>query len=280
MSANALKSVIRLSSTEHNLLTYLEQTFLRDKAYPSRNDLLARNFLVQELDAAEVSNDFNKACLSRGLPPFGPVNRLPGGVLTELQLAAINVMLDFRMKKSDNQKLQALGLTSQVWQNWLADPNFQRYLRERSESILNENQHEVNVALLQRVRSGDIRAIDYMNQLTGRFTPSLRVQVDSTSMVMQILDVISRNVTDAGQRRAIADELIKIAAGANEISASSSVPNPLPSSVSPNPPVGTFQLPALPVSEVEPTIEVISRQGSPLFAKDPEPEINRIEVNL
>jgi hypothetical protein len=78
-------------------------------------------------------------------------------------------------------------------------------------------------ALGQLVQNGDMKAITFVNQLTGRYDPNARVNLDVPSLLMQVQDIILRHVKDPIMKRNIARELIALANGQSHLS---TIPEP------------------------------------------------------
>ena len=78
-------------------------------------------------------------------------------------------------------------------------------------------------ALGQLVQQGDMKAITFLNQLTGRFDANKAGSIDIVSVMMQVQDVILRHVREPEVKRNIARELIAIANGQSPMAA---IPEP------------------------------------------------------
>jgi hypothetical protein len=84
-------------------------------------------------------------------------------------------------------------------------------MHKRAEQLIGENQHEVDLALLDRVRSGDLKAIEYYNELTGRFVReranSGTSNIDVQSIIISILEIIDDEVHDNATALRISERL-------------------------------------------------------------------------
>jgi hypothetical protein len=58
-----------------------------------------------------------------------------------------------------------------------------------------------------------MKAITFLNQLTGRFDPNARANLDVPALLMQVQDIILRHVRDPITKRNIARELVALATG-------------------------------------------------------------------
>lgn len=204
--------VKKLTEREHELLSYMEQEYLLHGSPPTRDRCVSAGVTTPLVyDRALKQSHFREALLMRGISLRGlePASN-GGGVLTEEQLVAANVMLDLTDNRSRKKKLMDLGIPTQRWEGWLRDPVFQSYIRTRSENLLGDNIHESHLALIDRVKSGDINAIKYFNEITGRYVPNANDKADVNAVLMMVLEVIQRHVKDPTALSNIGDELVMI----------------------------------------------------------------------
>lgn len=119
--------------------------------------------------------------------------------LTPTQLIVANALLDLTDQRSDKKKLQDLGVTTGQYQRWLKDPVFNSYLRERAEGLLGDSQHEASLALLDKVKAGDLAALKFYMEYTGRFLSSTdkgqsngtAINQDFTALMVRIIEIIT-----------------------------------------------------------------------------------------
>jgi hypothetical protein len=172
---------------------------------PSRMDKAKHTF-----DTAPV--DAKRHAVRRGLSPAAmrlrndvdfPVTDYP---LTAEQLAAANLLLDFSDSRSQAAKLKEIGVSTTKYNNWLRNPEFAAYLRERAEQLVDNTGHEAHTALLKQVQRGNMSAITYYNQMTGRFTPGQEQQMNVAAILVRVVEAVQRHVKDPEVIRAIATE--------------------------------------------------------------------------
>lgn len=155
---------------------------------------------------------FNKALEGRGITPFSSFDsdgNVPATLSSE-QLNAASVMLDIRDGRPQKKKLTDLGIATQKWDTWLRDPIFQQYVMTRAEHLLGSNGHEAHTALLERVRAGELGAIKYFNEITGRYIPERTKGVDVQSIILRVIEIIQIHVADPTTQSKIADSLLEI----------------------------------------------------------------------
>lgn len=132
-------------------------------------------------------------------------------------------MLDTTDTRTDKKKCQDLGVSTLKYQSWLKDPVFKDYLNQRAQQKFGDHTHEADLALLDRVRLGDMKAISYYNEMTGRYvTASARngsQNVDVRALIVKILEIISDNVHDQDDLLRVSNELRKMIALSNTATA-------------------------------------------------------------
>jgi hypothetical protein len=108
---------------------------------------------------------------------------------------------------------------------WFRQKEFAAAMSAKAEDNLRKYIPIADQALGQLVQSGDMKAITFLNQLTGRFDPNAKGNLDVPALLMQVQDIILRHVLDPAVKRNIARELIALASGQSHFSA---LPEPTP----------------------------------------------------
>jgi hypothetical protein len=208
-----------LTDQQEEFLNFLEQYWFEYGLIPSSDRAKDLGIPSDLYNNSFKSAEFRKNCLDRGislrgLPVVGDGTKAEWQkyMLTEEQLTVANVLLDITDSRSAKKKLQDLGISTATYQAYLRDPGFQNYIRARSENALSDNQHEAHLALIDRVRSGDMSAIKYYNELTGRYVQQRDAggALDITMVLIRTLEIIQRYVADAAIQEAIAQEFLKL----------------------------------------------------------------------
>lgn len=171
---------------------------------PSESDLVRLKPSTQE-DTAKAT--------SRGMQPILP--RKPTKPLSAEQLAAANLLLDFSDHRSQAAKLKSLGIPTTKYQNWLRIPAFQEYIQYRAEFLLNNTTHEAHTALLKNVQRGNQKAIEFLYEITGRYSRTQQNQQNLAVILVRLVEVIQRHVKDPDTIRAIAAEFNEVVPDGN-----------------------------------------------------------------
>jgi Helix-turn-helix of insertion element transposase len=190
-----------LTTLEDELVTYCEQYALLNGELPSVEKLSA--VLLAPESTVELA--LSKSEVRNALDRRGVLLQTPGYRLSAEQLAVANTILDFTDGRSEKRKLDDLGVSSAKYQAWLSQPAFQSYIKQRSENLLGNTQHVAHTALVDSVRSGDVQAIKYYNELTGRFSSKSVGEMNVQYFMAKVLEVIQRHC-DPDTMRLIAAE--------------------------------------------------------------------------
>ena len=206
-----------LTDSEHEFLNFIEQEYLLNGGIPTAASCVERDIVTESFYKRCFKNaQFRHALAVRGISLRG-FDGPDKGKLTEEQLVVANTMLDLGDNRSRKKKLTELGIPTQKWEAWLRDPVFQNYLRTRSEALLGDSLHESHLALVDRVRSGDLGAIKYFNEITGRYVPNAQDKADVASIIGLVVEVIQRHVHDQQTLKLLADDIMLIAGGVQAV---------------------------------------------------------------
>lgn len=154
------------------------------------------------LDSVVLSEKFRLAMLSRGIEPGRDV---ADGLSAEM-VACIRALTGPEEGLTVRQRLRGAGVTWEQYQGWLNFGPFREALTKSSERGLRSSVAIANAKLLENVDAGDLKAIQYVHELTGYFTPGKQQQLDAQQMVRDVMSVVLRRVTDADTLMALAGD--------------------------------------------------------------------------
>ena len=117
-------------------------------------------------------------------------------------LDAIFHRMDPAEKRSLVEVLEEHGIDLKTWNGYLADPIFAGYVRARTDALLGEHAHEVDIALMRRVIAGEVPAIKLMLQLQGRLADHRAV--DTGQLLGRVLEILIEEITDTATVERIA----------------------------------------------------------------------------
>lgn len=151
--------------------------------------------------------------------------------LTPIQLVVANALLDLTDTRSDKKKLQDAGCTTTQYNGWMRDENFRGYIQHRAEQIVGTDlKHDAFLALADRVKSGDMKAIEFYMELTGQFTrqtaSSNNNGPDLNNAIVRIIEIVIDEVEDQATAQRIANRLKGLVAG-HQVANSLNNPEPI-----------------------------------------------------
>jgi hypothetical protein len=121
-----------------------------------------------------------------------------------------------------------LKISTNELDGWLRQKEFAGAMSAKSADNLKTYIPMADKALGDLVQQGDMKAIQFLNQLTGRFDPNAKAQLDLPAILLQIQDIVLRHVIDPAVKRNIARELIALASGQSHFAA---LPEPASASI-------------------------------------------------
>lgn len=193
----------KLSDFERDILLWVEQYWYKFGKFPS-NIRTAHEFRISEQQAEKL---WTKVKLLKSLEARG-INWNPNAIgLSAEQLAVANSLMNFSDTRSQKKKLDDLGVSTQKYQAWLRDAQFQEYLKTRAENLLGDVQHEAHIALIDNIRRGDLGAIKLYYEMTGRFKSGGQEQLNMQLIMLRMVEAVQQYVKDPAALQGIANEL-------------------------------------------------------------------------
>lgn len=159
---------------------------------------------LSKISSVLSSEEYRDAMLARGIRVGKSRGLLPE------QAYALEILTDPSRTGTFQNKLKTAGITYTKWRSWLKDPTFSAAFNAITENAILEHQGDVNTALINKALSGDMRAIEYYNQFSGRFDPN-RIQVTNLQAIISgLIEIIVRHVSDEKVLLAISDEIDRL----------------------------------------------------------------------
>lgn len=194
-----------LTETQRNLLSYCEAQWYLHGKLPTPKALcdkykLKPSTLNEWLKTEEFKLNFE----ARGIPT------IHANELTAEQITVINTMLSLSDTRSERKKLSDMGIQARTWEGWKRDPVVMEYMREVSERLLADAIPDAHLALVDKVRAGDMSALKFYYEMSGRYTGQNN-GVDPKALLGKVLDIISKHVTDPEVLQSIATDFMLLA---------------------------------------------------------------------
>lgn len=146
---------------------------------------------LETIRAVLNSEKMRLALHARGIEP----DRVRANGLSPEMVAAIRVWTDPTLGLTPKQRLNGAGVSWAQWQGWQSFGPFREALVAAGEGTLKATLQASNVALAELATEGkDLKAIQYLHQITGYFTPNKQQNLDVQAFVTRVMTAVLRRV--------------------------------------------------------------------------------------
>jgi len=196
----------------------LDQAILRDlinTAYtyynsygeiPTLPDLERRTPYTRTIIENHTDNPaFWEAMRSRGVP-WKQASRMDSR-----QALLLTVITNPTDRRDLATKLKACKVSYNVFRSWMQQPLFKATLDDYAAKMLKDNMSAVDTALLSSALKGNLPAIQYYHQITGRFDPNRQSQMEVSAVLNRVVEIIAQNVKDPEALGRIGDSIQNLA---------------------------------------------------------------------
>lgn len=129
----------------------------------------------------------------------------PGG-LSDEQIALLNILSDTTTNINLGARLKKAGVTSAKFKAWKRQRAFAEAYSRLTQIELSDAANTVDLALIAKAQSGDLRAIVYYNDLVGR-GPNDKKAVDSMQFSKIVLEAVMKHVKNPDTLKAISADI-------------------------------------------------------------------------
>jgi hypothetical protein len=201
------------------ILAFIEQRYHETSLLPTK-EILCERFSItpRQLAAYMRRKEFQTAFEARGLPSYRTIAVNDKGLLTPIQLAVANTLLNTHDRNTLRKKLQLLNVTTTQFAAWQKQPAFQDYLRSESIARFNNTDVDARLSLTKLVQDADLNAIKYYMEVSGIYNPVATQVIDLQRILASVLELLVRYLAP-GELLEVANDLEKILAG--------SIPDPI-----------------------------------------------------
>lgn len=158
--------------------------------------------VFSQLQAALSSEKVRLALLARGIDP----SRTQASGLTPDMTMAIRALTDPSSNLTLKQRLRGAGVTWAQYQGWMDYGPFRESLMAASETGLKSAIAIGNTRLIENVDKADLKSIQYLNELTGYFTPGKQQNLDAQQALRDVMTIVLKRVTDPETLLALAGD--------------------------------------------------------------------------
>jgi len=192
------------------VLAFIEQRYYETSLLPTK-EVVAEEFEISLRDLAAIfrRNDFKTAYEARGLPSYKTIQSNDKGLLTPIQLAVANVLLNTHDRNTLRKKLTTLNVTTTQFQAWQKQPAFQDYLRRESIARFQNADVDARLGITKLVQDSDLNAIKFYMELAGIYSPNQQPILDLQRLLASVLELLVKYLAPG--------ELLEVAEGLEQI---------------------------------------------------------------
>lgn len=136
-----------------------------------------------------LSPEFTRAMLIRGVDVTGSTGLTPEQDQAIVIMSAPDAM-PFR------QKLKLAGISMSVWSSWLRNPLFKEVWDRKAGNLLKVHENDMVNSLVGQALNGDLGAIKYAFEVSGKHNPQNQRAVDAEILVAKLIEIIQDEVKD------------------------------------------------------------------------------------
>lgn len=183
-----------VSESKVRALAYIERIWWEQGEVPT-NERIADVLGLQTKTVENWmrSDNFQEALKKRGVALDAEENP---EVLSLDQLNAANMLMNTYDKRTLREKCEELGVSTQKLNSWMRDPRFVKHLRIRAEGKFNDADTAARLSMIKNIEAGDMSAIKLFFEMTGQYTPKIKLDVDVHAVLNNIVEIIQVHVKD------------------------------------------------------------------------------------
>jgi len=180
------------------VLSFIEQRYYETNLLPTK-EAVCEKFNIDLRTFAGISrrSEFQNAFAARGLPSYKTLKANDKGLLTPIQLATANILLNTHDRNTIRKKLAALNVTSTQFQAWQKQAAFMDYLRNESIARFNNADVDARTNLVKLVQDADLQAIKYYFELSGVYSPNAQPILDLSRILASVLEILVKYLAPA-----------------------------------------------------------------------------------
>lgn len=139
---------------------------------------------ITAIQQYQLTAEFRSGMAERGIEVDSSAQEL-----TQEQLACISVLTDYTDRRGLTAKLRALGISSSKYRGWLKQRPFNDAIRKLAAKGLDEAIPMAETALAEKAANGDINALKFLFEVSGRYNPAQQQAIDAQELIAIMVDV-------------------------------------------------------------------------------------------
>lgn len=197
-----------LTPAEKELISFYELNWhLKNGYVPTIDEVylhLRKKF--PKINHTSVSYYLNRAPVIKALDSRGIPFRAHSQIeLTSTQIAVATVLANFADTRSNDEKLDSLGVNSATYYAWLKQEAFQNYVKAQADAAIKNIDPVAKVEFAKKVQEGYWPALKLYIETTGAIESD--DAADPKHQMLLLIEIIQRHVKDSATLEAIAKDV-------------------------------------------------------------------------
>lgn len=184
-------------------LVVVSTMYGRDGIFPTVQEARAYHKRITSTAWAKIYStpEFKQALELRGIS-MDPIDGL-----SPQQMLAIEVLANPVDRRNTETRMKAIGVSMTTYRAWMRNKLFSSLIAEKAEQNLGDSISVAMNRLVANAEAGDQRAIEKVLEISGRYNPAQIEQANAREVILAVVEIVLRHVTDAEVKKAIIDDL-------------------------------------------------------------------------
>lgn len=215
----------KLTTEQWEVISFSEQYWRENGFFPSFGEIsMDTQLSAQEVEEIVFDELTQKHLSARGIDwkLDRPVSESSASEkrsgrmrrLTDIQIATVSTILNPADGRSVSQKLEDLGVAASTYANWKKSRVFADYMKRQGEALFGEFMPDMENALVTRAKNGNIPALKFAFEVSGRYRPNQGEEQANVKMLMiKLIEIIQLHVKDPLTLQNIARDIKTLQSG-------------------------------------------------------------------
>ncbi len=168
--------------------------YVKYRRLPSPDEIF-REYGQYFVDKREVESIFEETAFEKKVCRRGvPWKRY--SALSARQLLVIEAVMNPMHKGTLSKRLKDAGTNWGEWRAWNKNPQFKERVDRYAKDVLENSIPQLERALVNIAEGGDLNAIKYTFELTGRYNPAQQNAMEVKAVLAAVIEIITNHVRD------------------------------------------------------------------------------------
>lgn len=127
--------------------------------------------------------------------------------LSSQQMLAIEILANPVDRRNTETRMKSIGVSMSTYRAWMRNKLFSSLIAEKAEQNLGDSISVAMNRLVANAEAGDQRAIEKVLEISGRYNPAQIEQANAREVILAVVEIVLRHVTDGDVKKAIIEDL-------------------------------------------------------------------------